>query len=153
RGHTALRIPLFWGERTTMDQTTIIAQLTDFTADLTPSPQTTADDLERARVAVALAIASGQTESSFLRPPVIASPETDAATTQSLIDIAQQALQAPSKPQLVARREFATGAAPFPQFGPTHVAGRAVVEAHGPFLDRTGRPVWIDVFSSLPLVG
>src|SRR5215472_14661508 len=136
-----------------MDQTAIIAQLTDFTADLTPSPETTADDLERARVAVALAIASGQTESSFLRAPVIASPEADAATTQSLIDIAQHALQAPSKPQLVARREFATGAIPFPQFGPTHVAGRAVVEAHGPFLDRTGRPVWIDVFNSLPLVG
>lgn len=136
-----------------MDQNAIITQLIELTADLIPSSQTTADDLERAQVAVALSIAAGQTEAFLLRAPGIASPEPDLATLRSLTEIAQRALKTAAQPQLVVRREFASGAIPFPQLGPTQVAGRAIVDTHGPFLDRVGRPVWIDVFSVLPLVG
>jgi hypothetical protein len=142
-----------WRARQTIDQETIVGQLAKVTGDLIPSGQTTANDIERARVAVALAAANGQTEAFFVGTPVIGSGEPDAATTQILKEIARRALEAALQPQLVVRREFVSRVPPFPNPEPTQIGGRAVVDTHGPFLDRLGRPVWIDVLSILPFVG
>lgn len=136
-----------------MDRNAIIAGLTEASTDLLPSPQTTAQDLERARIAIASAAATVQASGFAPRLRALAPPEVDTATARAFAEIAQQVVAAPPAPQLVARRVFPTASVPAPDSGASDISGRAASASFGPFIDRVGRSVWIDVFPVLRLAG
>jgi hypothetical protein len=120
-------------------------------ADLQPDPGTSKQQLEKACVAVAHAVAAGQLESPTRvsaagpTPPVRVT-----AAQQSTLELAvdttlAQTTEAP--PFLVARRELPLAATGLTTLGPDWAAGRAIDSTLGPFHDALGRPIWIDLFN------
>ncbi|MGC1864516.1 MAG: hypothetical protein WA733_26190, partial [Methylocystis sp.] len=131
----------------------IIARLTELSGDLSPSPQASADELRQARAAIAAAAITAQADGFAPGARALAPSPVDAGTARAFAEIAQQVTAAAPSPQLIARRAFPTASVPAPDSGASEISGRAVSASFGPFVDRAGRPVWIDLFPVLHLAG
>ncbi|HZU89718.1 MAG TPA: hypothetical protein VE993_10725, partial [Stellaceae bacterium] len=136
-----------------MNRQAVITALTELSADLSPSPQAGMEDLRLARAAIAAAAATIQADGFPRAPRSLAPAPTDPAVAQTFAEITQRVAAGEPAAQLVARRGFPTTAVPAPDAGASDVAGRAVSQSFGPFLDRAGRPVWIDIFPVSQLTG
>jgi hypothetical protein len=121
--------------------------LSSVTADLVPTPGTSADALDRARRAAAVAEITGQQIGFLTRSSIIAAPPPSVASVQAFGSLINQLRATPLAAERVVRREFATRLSPDPRVGPTPDAGQAPSSTLGPFLDAFNRPVLIDVFS------
>jgi len=131
----------------------LAARVAEATGDLSASPQTSREDLEQARVAVATAVAGGLQGDFLARAAVVFRPETDPTVEYAIRSVVAAVTQRQVRPQTVARRDFATLVSPDPMVGATAVSGRAVAASHGPFFDPLGRRIWLDVFDVVSLVG
>jgi hypothetical protein len=120
--------------------------LSSVTADLVPAPGTSADALDSARRAAAVAEITGQQIGFLTRNSVIAAPAPSVASVQAFTSLISQLRATPLAAERVVRREFATRLSPDPRVGPTPDAGQAPSSTLGPFLDAFNRPVLIDVF-------
>jgi hypothetical protein len=125
-------------------------QLWSLTADLRPAAEGTRDDLHRARVAIASALASGESSVASRSAPAVS--RTPLEPTQALQELLDTAVSE-SSPELVksadfvvARREVPLAIAGLSSLTPSAVAGQAIDVSFGPFLDQLGRPVWIDLY-------
>lgn len=131
----------------------LTALVAELVGDLTPGPETTAADLDQARLAVAEAVVGGlQPRATAGSAQPVPTP-TDPATLQALASIVEVVAGREVSRQIVDRRMSATVVSPDPTAAASATAGRAAAASHGPFLDVFGRPVWIDVFDVMSLVG
>ncbi len=86
----------------------IVAALSRFSADLSPSSQAGADALRQPRAAIAAAAMTSQAGGFAAPAPAraLALPPLDPATASLLGEVAEQAAAARPEPQFVARRLF-----------------------------------------------
>jgi hypothetical protein len=133
------------------EEAAIRDRLTTLTGDLHSLPGVPANNLERARIAVARAIVADQTEPvtrvTSVQPSI--DPRTMSAELRASIDatvhsVVAQPVATPAF--LVARRDLPLSVTGVPNITPAWAAGRAIDSTLGPFADAVGRPVWIDLF-------
>ena len=125
-------------------------QLWSLTADLRPAAEGKPDDLHRARVYIASALASNET--SVAARSASAVTQTPVELTQAHQQLLDTAIKE-SSPELVesgafvvTRREVPLAVGGPSNLAPSAVAGQAIDLTFGPFLDQLGRPVWIDLY-------
>ena len=132
-----------------VDIAAIATKVASFTADLEPLPGATAQDLDEARAALALAISAGQPVPGSLSIPaeVIRGGAKFADSTARALTGVTSVLAKPSAgQQLVNWRTFPVASASLSAAPPDFSNGRAVDRTLGPFRDSLGRPVWVDLF-------
>jgi len=133
-----------------VDTAAIATKVASLTADLEPLPGATAQDLDEARAALALAISAGQPD--LPAPPSVPAEliTGGAEFTDSIAHVLTAVTSVLAKPsavqQLVNRRTFPVPSASVSAAPPDFSNGRAVDRTLGPFRDSLGRPVWIDLF-------
>jgi hypothetical protein len=131
----------------------LASQIRQAMGDLSLGAEMTAADLQTAQIAVAAALSGGVHGDLLTRRAATWQPEPGLAAQEGMAAIAAGISELQLPPQTVARREFPTSVSPDPTVGATHATGRAVTSTHGPFVDTFGRPVWLDVFHLVRLVG
>jgi hypothetical protein len=133
------------------ERTALFNRLVDLTGDLSPLPGTPSNELERARSAVARAVAADQPEAITrvtAGRPAVPSGVISAEQRASLEGILDSVIGRPAvAPEfLVARREIPVSVTGLQNITPDWTSGRAIDASIGPFVDAVGRPVWIDLF-------
>ena len=127
--------------------------LASVTADLTPGPGAPPDALVRARRAAAIAEITGQQTEFVTRMPLVQGLPPGAAAVRAFRELLTELSATQPTPERVVRREFGTPLSPDPRIGPAPGAGQSPLASLGPFVDAYRRPVFVDVFRPLQLVG
>ena len=135
-----------------MSDTTTSALLTSV-ANLTPAPGALASTLDDLRRAVAVALVTGQQDALSTRPSIDTAPPPAPDSIQAINLLVGQFGATRPAPQTVVRRDFTTRLSPDPRVSATPGAGQAASSTIGPFLDALGRPVMIDIFATVTLIG
>jgi len=124
-----------------IDKAAIAAKVASLTADLEPSSGAKQHSLDEARAAIAVAIASGQT--NFGASPSVPGELVSARLSSThLHSVVQSAIgdSGDVTPTLVSRRSSLS------LLSSDFTNGRAASQTLGPFRDAVGMPVWIDIF-------
>ena len=126
------------------NKTEFIEVLASLVGDLEAGPDTSSDDLATVRRLAAQALLGGQTEALELGPP---DPGVDLT---SLLPLLEEPAPEPGQGGvLVSRRLLPVFSTQTADSLPVWAAGRAIERTFGPFRDRLGREVWIDLFRTV----
>ena len=122
-------------------------------ANLTPAAGASASILDDLYRAVAVAQVTGQQAALSTRPLIANPPPPGPEQVQAINLLTSQIGASPPAAQTVVQRDFTTRLSPDPRVAATPGAGQAASRTIGPFLDAFGRPVLIDVFTTVTLIG
>ena len=122
-------------------------------ANLTPAAGASASILDDLYRAVAVAQVTGQQAALSTRPLIANPPPPGPEQVQAINLLTSQIGASQPAAQTVVQRDFTTRLSPDPRVAATPGAGQAASRTIGPFLDAFGRPVLIDVFTTVTLIG
>lgn len=123
------------------NKTEFIERLASLVGDLEVGPDVSSNDLVAVRRLAAQALLGGQSEMPELGLP---DPSVDLTSLLPLLE--EPALEPDPGGVLVSRRMLPIFSTQMADSLPLWAAGRAIERTFGPFRDRLGRDVWIDLF-------
>ncbi len=122
------------------DRTELMSRLVSLVGDLQPGPSTSAADLDVVRRLAADAVVGGMSVGGDLSTHLA---HSDVAALAPLLE---SATSTETRDMLVSRRTLPVLSTQPANSLPAWASGRAIERTIGPFRDRLGRNVWIDLF-------
>ena len=128
------------------DPKAIADSLSQLTSGWTAAPGVTPETLSAARTALASSLIAGKSlaEIHAVRPALSAPPANDPRLSAALLQIATAAVSNPSATIAFVRSAYAATLSN-PVGVPDWARGALVVQSLGPFLDRGGVTLWVDL--------